>query len=76
YFGYLLALVLLNVVVRRANLGQVLDALTAGYRAGRAAQPLLAADWATLWPLPLEEVRARFRIDGSGIVGEGIRAAA
>lgn len=76
FFGYLLALVLLNVVLRRRPVQPVFEAFSAGYRAGQRARPLFGADWAGLWDVPVETVRERFSIDRSTVVGEGIRAAA
>lgn len=76
FFGYMTALVIFNVIWRRADLDAVFAALSAGYRSGRAAAPMFGADWDTLMRLPIDEVRARFSIDRSEIVGEGIRAAA
>jgi ubiquinone biosynthesis protein Coq4 len=76
FFGYMLALVLLNVVSRRADLDEILTALSSGYRGGRAAEPIFGTAWEELWALPLDEVRARFAIDRSEIVGEGVLAAA
>jgi len=76
FFGYMLALVFLNAIWRRADLDQILEAFSAGYRAGRLASPLLGADWDALFALPIDEVRSRFAIDRSGIVGEGVREAA
>ena len=76
FFGYMLALIFLNVISRRADLDEIIAALTAGYRAGRAAEPLFGADWDVLFAMPLEEVRAHFAIDLHEIVGEGIAEAA
>jgi ubiquinone biosynthesis protein Coq4 len=76
FFGYMLALIFFNVISRRADLDEVFAALSAGYRAGRAAEPLFGADWDALFPLPVDEVRQRFAIDRSEVVGEGIRQAA
>ena len=76
FFGYMLALILLNVISRRADLDEVLAAFSAGYRGGRAAEPMFGADWSELLPLPIEEVRERFGIDCAEIVGIGIREAA
>jgi ubiquinone biosynthesis protein Coq4 len=76
FFGYMLALVLLNVVSRRADLDEILAALSSGYRGGRAAEPIFGTAWEELWALPLEEVRSRFAIDRREIVGEGVLAAA
>ena len=76
FFGYMVALLILNVVWRRANLDEVLDAFTAGYRSGRRSQPVWSVDWDEVWELPLEELRAQLQIDRTSIVGEGIRSAA
>lgn len=76
FFGYLLALVLLNVVVRRSDLGVVFEAFSAGYQSGKRTQPLFGVDWDELWNVPIDELRRRFEVDRSAIVGEGIRAAA
>lgn len=76
FFGYMSALVFMNVVMRRADLGVIYEAMTAGYQQGKRSQPLFGADWDALFHLPIDEVRTRFEIDRSTIVGEGIRAAA
>jgi ubiquinone biosynthesis protein Coq4 len=76
FFGYMLALILMNVIMRRADLGEVLQAFSVGYQAGRRAEPLFGVDWDALWELPIEEICTRFAIDSTGVVGEGIRAAA
>ena len=72
----MVALLLLNVVSRRANLDEVLDAFSAGYRSGRRSQPVWSVDWDEVWEIPLEELRAQLQIDRTGIVGDGIRSAA
>jgi len=76
FFGYMLALIFLNVIMRHADLGEVFEAFSAGYQTGKRTQPLFGTDWDALWDVPLAEVRSRFDIDRSTIVGEGIRAAA
>ena len=76
FFGFMLALILLNVIVRRDDLDGVIAAASAGYAAGRAAEPMFGADWDALWDIPLPEVRRRFGVQANGIVGEGVRAAA
>jgi len=76
FFGYMLSLIFLNVVIRRGDLNAILAALSAGYRGGQTAEPMFGADWDELWGLPFDEVRTRFAIDRSEIVGEGILAAA
>jgi len=76
FFGYMLALVLLNVVMRRADLGEVFEAFSAGYQTGKQARPLFGTDWDALWHVPIHELRDHFAIDRTAIVGEGIRVAA
>jgi ubiquinone biosynthesis protein Coq4 len=76
FFGYLLALVQLNMVWRGADLGQFFEAFSAGDESGKQSQPLFGADWDALWAVPLDEVRARFGIALERRVGEGIRTAA
>lgn len=76
FFGYMQALVIFNVIWRRADLDEVSAAFSEGYRCGRSAEPLFGTKWSQLWDLPLERVRERFSIDRAGIVGEGIPIAA
>jgi ubiquinone biosynthesis protein Coq4 len=76
FFGYMLALVQLNVVLRRADLGPVFEAFSFGYQAGKQSRPLFGSHWDELFLVPLAEVRERFAIDRARVVGEGIRAAA
>ena len=76
FFGYMLALILLNTVLRKAKLDRIFEAFSAGYQTGLRTQPLFGADWDALWSVPIDELRARFEIDRTTIVGEGIRAAA
>ena len=76
FFGYMLALIFLNVISRRANLDETMAAFSAGYRTGKQAEPMIGVAWDELWHLPLAEVRARFRIDTGKIVGEGALEAA
>ncbi|MGB5501154.1 MAG: Coq4 family protein [Polyangiales bacterium] len=76
FFGYMLALILLNTVIRRGNLREIFTAFSTGYQTGKRAQPLFGVDWNPLWDVPIVELRARFAIDQSGLIGEGIRAAA
>jgi ubiquinone biosynthesis protein COQ4 len=76
FFGYLFALIQLNVIWRRGDLGQVFEAFCAGYESGKQSQPLFGADWDALWAVPLDEVRRRFEISLERRVGEGIRTAA
>ena len=63
FFGFMLALILLNVVWRRADLGAVMAAMSEGYRAGRDAEPLFGVTWSDWWETPVEDVRRHFRID-------------
>ena len=58
------------------DLDEVFAAFSAGYRAGRTAEPMFGTAWDDLWALPIGQVRRRFGIDGAEIVGEGIRDAA
>jgi ubiquinone biosynthesis protein COQ4 len=76
FFGYMLALIFLNVIWRRADLDEIFAAFSAGYRSGKEIEPLFGTDWDALWPLPLTEVRQRFEIERAEIVGEGILTAA
>ena len=76
FFGYNIALIFLNVVMRKADLGQIFEAFSVGYQSGQRAEPLFGADWDALWDVPIEEVRTRFGIDRTGIVGEGLKVAA
>jgi ubiquinone biosynthesis protein Coq4 len=77
FFVFLLALIFLNTTfVAPASLRPRMDAFVAGYRLGRRAEPFFAADWDTLFELPLAEVRRRLGVADAEIVGEGILAAA
>lgn len=76
FFGYMLALIFLNVISRRADLDSVFAAFSVGYRAGKRAEPLMGVDWKELWEVPVTEIRARFQLEPVEIVGEGILAAA
>lgn len=76
FFGYNLALIFLNVVIRKADLGQVMEAFSVGYQTGQRAEPMFGVDWDALWDVPIEELRTRFGVDRNEIVGEGIQVAA
>jgi ubiquinone biosynthesis protein Coq4 len=76
FFGYMLALIFLNVISRRADLDEIFAAFSAGYRMGKRSEPMFGLAWDELWGVPVSELRARFAIDRSEIVGEGILAAA
>ena len=43
-----------------------MHAMSSGYRAGKAAEPLFGVDWDELWDVPLDEVRARFAVEPAG----------
>jgi ubiquinone biosynthesis protein COQ4 len=76
FFGYNVALIFLNVVMRKADLGQIFEAFSVGYQTGQRAEPLFGMDWDALWDVPIEELRTRFNINPAEIVGEGIQVAA
>lgn len=76
FFGYMLALIMLNVISRRSDLDLVLGAFSAGYRAGKRAEPMFGTAWDELWEVPIDELRDRFAIDRTEISGEGLLAAA
>ena len=76
FFGYMFALICLNVISRRSDLDAVFASFSAGYRAGKQAEPLFARDWNALWDVPITELRERFGIRPAEVVGEGILAAA
>jgi ubiquinone biosynthesis protein Coq4 len=76
FFGFLFSLVALSTVLRRRSFKEFMDAIVAGYEAGKRAEPLFGVAWPELWELPIAEVRARFGITAGTVVGEGIRAAA
>jgi ubiquinone biosynthesis protein Coq4 len=76
FFGFLLALAALSVVVRRRSFAEFMEAVVSGYEMGKRAEPLFGVDWPALWALPVGDVRARFGLGGERLIGEGIRAAA
>lgn len=76
FFGYMTALIFLNVVSRRADLDGIFAAFSAGYRMGKTCEPLFGVAWDELWDTPMSEIRARFTTDRSQVVGEGILHAA
>jgi ubiquinone biosynthesis protein COQ4 len=77
FVALLFVLLILNsVFFAPATLRERLDAFAAGYESGRCAEPLFGVDWASLWALPLAEVRLRLDLLDQRIVGEGIRPAA
>jgi ubiquinone biosynthesis protein Coq4 len=76
FFGYMLSLIVLNVIYRKADLDAVLEAFSVGYDGGKQAEPVFGSDWASLWEVPISELRERFGLQHIEIVGEGIRAAA
>lgn len=60
--------------IARENDRRILRALWAGFRAGRRAQWLPAADWEHLLTLPLDEVRERLGVSTPPVYPE-MRAA-
>jgi ubiquinone biosynthesis protein Coq4 len=76
FFGYMSAIVFLNVVSRRADLGEIFAAFSAGWRMGQHCAPMFGIAWDELWGVPMAEIRSRFEVDRSEVVGEGIRVAA
>lgn len=77
FFAVGFALLILNsVFFQPTTLRSRLEAWVAGWRAGRRAEPLFGLDWSELWGAPIVELRARLRLDGIEIVGEGVRLAA
>ena len=55
---------------------EIFEAFSLGFQTGQRTQPLFGQDWDALWGVPIEELRARFEIDQTATVGEGVRAAA
>jgi ubiquinone biosynthesis protein COQ4 len=77
FFAFLFAFILLNTVfVKPQTLRERMEALVAGYQAGREAEPLFGVDWESLWDVPLHEVRARLGLTGVRVLGEGVCVAA
>ena len=76
FFGFLLGLLTLSTVFRRRSFEDFIEAVVTGYGQGKQAQPLLGGDWATLWEVPLTDVRRRFGLEQATLRGEGILAAA
>jgi ubiquinone biosynthesis protein Coq4 len=77
FFATGFALLLLNAVFfQPATLRSRIEAWVAGWQAGLHAEPLFGLDWPSLWGLPIVELRARLRLDGARIVGEGVAVAA
>lgn len=76
FFGFLLALAALSTILRRRSFGDFIQAVVAGYEMGKGAEPLFGRDWATLWAVPLVDVRTRLGIVGESVIGDGIRTAA
>lgn len=67
FFGMMLALIFLNRVFRRSDLGPVMAATSDGYRAGLRAEPLFGVAWDELWEVPIDEIRSRFAVDPARI---------
>lgn len=63
-----LAVVLISAMLLRrlrhpdADVASCMDAISRGWRMGKAARPLFGADWTALWSTPLADVRARFAL--------------
>lgn len=63
-----LAVVLISAMLLRrlrhpdADVASCMDAISRGWRMGKAARPLFGVDWAALWSTPLADVRARFAL--------------
>lgn len=55
-----IAAALLGVLRKHMDATSLMDAITRGWRMGKAARPLFGVDWARFWSTPLTEVRARF----------------
>ena len=53
---------MLGVLRKHMDATSLMDAITRGWRMGKAARPLFGVDWASLWSTPLAEVRARFGV--------------
>jgi ubiquinone biosynthesis protein COQ4 len=76
FFGFMLALILGNVVWRRAELDPVMQAMAHGYQAGRKAEPLFGVHWDELWEVPLDEIRTRFGVEIPGLSSQELPAPA
>ena len=72
----MLALIFLNVIIRRSDLDAIMASISAGYRAGRRAEPLFGIAWEELWQVPVADLQARFGLESAEIIGEGILEAA
>lgn len=44
-----------------------MEAITAGWRMGRAARPFFGVDWAAMWTWPLEQVREHLGISAAAV---------
>ena len=79
FFIFLFSLSLFKKVLQRdADIDEHIHAFCAGYRAGRAAQPLFGIDWSSRWEVRLAEQRRLLAIDPTVAknYGEGIMARA
>lgn len=66
----------LGVLRKRLDATSHMDAITRGWRMGKAARPLFGVDWASMWTTPLAEVRERFGLaDHVSDMDAGARAA-
>jgi ubiquinone biosynthesis protein Coq4 len=72
----LLALGFLNAALyAHEDRDRRMSAIVRGWTIGRRAKKLFGADWSSLWPVPLAEVRRRFAIDVACVDAE-LRTAA
>jgi ubiquinone biosynthesis protein COQ4 len=63
-----MAAALLRALRRRLDITGLMDAITRGWRMGKAARPLFGTDWASFWSTPVSEVRARFGLAPADVV--------
>lgn len=71
----ILAAALLNTLVKaQGDADRRMEAITVGWRLGKAARPLFGVPWQELLPLPLTEVRARLGITAEQVREAGLEA--
>lgn len=78
FFAFLLGLVLFNTAFFKADqFHERMQGLARGFLAATRARPLFGTDWASLWNVPIEQVRKDLDIDPHPeYAGMGIREAA
>lgn len=77
FFAVGFALLIANAVFFQPTaLRSRIEAWNAGWQAGLRSEPLFGLDWPSLWSTPIDELRARLRLDDVEIVGQGISLAA